>query len=65
MSSEAVTRAIKMLSIASKYIDDNCDLDETIFYDQADCDGYCVVEDCVVAAEELSRLLVPIIVDFD
>tara|TARA_R110000764_G_scaffold215303_1_gene302013 strand:- start:596 stop:757 length:162 start_codon:yes stop_codon:yes gene_type:complete len=49
---EAHKRAILMLEIAADYIEDNCP-EETIFYDETDCDGYCVAEDCKIAASEL------------
>lgn len=49
---EAHKRAIEMLEVAAKYIDEHCPYD-FIFYDDTDCDGYCVAEDCRIAAAEL------------
>lgn len=48
-------RAIEMLRIAADYAEKQPD--ETIHYDEADCDGYCVAEDCRIAAEELERAM--------
>jgi hypothetical protein len=49
---ESYKRAIEMLEVAAKYIDEHCPHD-FIFYDDTDCDGYCVAEDCRIAASEL------------
>ncbi len=45
-------RAKFMLRVAAQYIRTFCP-DETIHYDEADCDGYCVADDCESAGEEL------------
>ncbi len=47
-----IERAIEMLRKAAKYIRDN-DPEGIIHYDEADCDGYCVADDCEIAAEML------------
>lgn len=51
-------RARLMLEVASKYILENCP-DDTIWYDDASCDGYCVSEDCNAAVEMLSATRTP------
>jgi hypothetical protein len=45
-------RAIYMLKVAAKYIRENHP-DGKIHYDEADCDGSCVANDCEYAADEL------------
>lgn len=47
-------RAIEMLEVAAKYIRIHCP-DREIFYDDAECDGSCVADDCEIAAEALTR----------
>lgn len=47
-------RAIYMLKVASEYIKRHAP-DESIHYDEADCDGSCVAEDCMSAADELDH----------
>ena len=39
-----------MLLVAAEYIRDNWP-DGIIFYDDVDCDGYCVADDCLSASE--------------
>lgn len=51
MQSE-IDRAIEMLNIASRYIRDKYPYG-LIYYDEADCDGWCVADDCEGAAEML------------
>ena len=41
-----------MLGIAAKYIRDNDDT-KVVFYDGAECDGFCVAEDCENAIDDL------------
>lgn len=48
-------RAIEMLRIAARYIRET-DAYGTIHYDGTECDGYCVADDCEIAAEELEGL---------
>lgn len=50
VSCEDLARAHDMLRIAAEYIRDNWP-DATINYDDAECDGYCVADDCESAAE--------------
>lgn len=50
--SEELNRAVVMLRVAMNYIRDNCD-DGLIFYDDAECDGACVADDCEIAAGAL------------
>ena len=45
-------RAIEILRIAAKFIDKNCP-DGVIFYDETDCDGICLADDCRGAADLL------------
>ena len=47
-----IDRAIEMLNIAAEYIRTHWP-DGTVFYDETDCDGYCVADDCKTAAESL------------
>lgn len=47
-----IERAIEMLQVANRYID-NHSPDGTIIYDEAECDGYCVADDCKISAQEL------------
>ncbi len=39
-----------MLKIAAEYIRNNWP-EAMVFYDEAECDGYCVADDCETAAE--------------
>jgi hypothetical protein len=39
-----------MLLVAAEYIRENCP-DGMIFYDDAECDGGCVSDDCYVASD--------------
>jgi len=39
-----------MLLVAAEYIEQHCP-EGTTKYDDADCDGYCVAEDCRIASE--------------
>lgn len=54
---EAIERAIKMLGIAADYLDENCDTSETVEYDNAECDGSCVADDCNIARDQLRYVL--------
>ena len=45
-------RAILMLELAAEYIENHYP-DGTLFYDGTDCDGYCIAEDCLIAASLL------------
>lgn len=50
----ALARAIEMLHVAG----DHCRTyaaEDTSFYDEADCDGGCIAEDCGHAIEELNN----------
>ena len=40
-----------MLKVAAEYIEQFYP-DGIIFYDDAECDGYCVANDCITAADE-------------
>jgi hypothetical protein len=51
-TTDDIKRAQEMLRIAAQYIRSHapCHL---VFYDNADCDGYCVADDCETAADSL------------
>lgn len=53
---ENIKRAIQMLEVSSEYIEQT-DPYGLINYDDADCDGGCVAEDCRSIAESLRKLL--------
>ena len=42
-----------MLMVAAEYIREHCP-GGMIFYDDAECDGYCVADDCESAFEEIT-----------
>lgn len=48
-----VERAVEMLQIASQMIREYCPYG-TAFYDDAECDGLCVSDDCESIAEDLA-----------
>lgn len=52
---EKLERAILMLEVAAKYIKENCS-DVIIHYDEADCDGGCIAEDCKNCIDDLKSL---------
>ena len=54
ISEKAANRAIKMLTIAAEYIEEHWP-DAVVKYDGADCDGYCIAEDCKDAADALKQ----------
>jgi len=47
-----ITKAKEMLQIAADYIR-KFSPDGMVHYDEADCDGYCVADDCEIAAASL------------
>lgn len=49
-------RAEEMLQIAANYIREHCP-DGTIHYDETECDGYCVADDCETVDEEIKEHL--------
>ncbi len=49
---EALERAVLMLNVAAKYIENNEPFG-LASYDGTDCDGFCLAEDCTAAAEAL------------
>lgn len=49
----AKDRAIELMKLAAHYIEDNTDQSEVIEYDDAECDGVCLVEDLRAAAEQM------------
>ena len=52
MTDPHLKRATEMLQVAAKYIRQHCD-DGLIFYDETECDGACVADDCENAAADL------------
>ncbi|QDP54196.1 MAG: hypothetical protein GOVbin4685_56 [Prokaryotic dsDNA virus sp.] len=52
MENKELERATEMLFIAAKVIRENCP-DAMHFYDNAECDGYCIADDCESAASGL------------
>ncbi len=49
----ALLRAEELLILAKKYVD----CDKTAEYDETTCDGYCFIDDCDIAADDI-RLLI-------
>ena len=54
---EASPRAVLMMRIASELIRDGLAVEQTVFYDDAECDGYCVADDLDYAAEALDAAI--------
>jgi len=52
--SDGVARAVAMLRIAGEHCQKYAPGDHS-FYDDADCDGYCIMEDCNNAADDLEH----------
>lgn len=52
MDNPDLLRATEMLLVAAKYIREHCP-DQLIHYDDVDCDGFCVADDCESAAAAL------------
>jgi hypothetical protein len=46
-------RAIEMLTIAASYIREHCP-EMVVFYDEVECDGGCVADDCESVADDLA-----------
>lgn len=53
-SQKDIKRAALMLRVAAEYIRDYWP-EEIIHYDDADCDGYCVADDCETMADALDE----------
>ncbi len=53
----AVERAIVMLEVVVRYLEENPVQEYTVHYDETNCDGYCLADDCRVAAEELKHAM--------
>jgi hypothetical protein len=54
VSRDDIKRAVEMLRIAARYIDQHAPSD-TIRYDEAECDGTCVADDCRIAASAIEE----------
>ena len=50
-----VERAVEMLRLASEMIREYCP-DAAAFYDDAECDGFCVADDCEFIADDLEAI---------
>lgn len=48
-------RAIYLLGVIGQFIDENNLEEYTTIFDDAECDGGCLAEDCAAAAEGLAR----------
>lgn len=55
MTDKAVKRAIEILKVASDFIRENAS-SAIVHYDDADCDGYCLADDCMSAVEGLNDM---------
>lgn len=53
---EALKRAQEMLRIAGPLVEQYA-ADAIIHYDQADCDGTCIADDCRDAADHIDQVL--------
>jgi hypothetical protein len=49
---EALQRARDLLDAAYRFIEANNLEHKTVFYDEAECDGYCLMDDCKIAIED-------------
>jgi hypothetical protein len=50
-------RAQYMLEVAARFVKEN-DLGEYVAnWDETECDGYCLVDDCTIEASELGNLI--------
>ena len=54
---ETIERAAYLLRVVGQFIDTNPVSDYTVIYDEAECDGACLRDDCSVAADELERMM--------
>lgn len=52
MTDKALARAIEILKVASDFIREHAS-SAIVYYDGADCDGYCLADDCMSAVEGL------------
>jgi hypothetical protein len=43
-----------MLCIAARFLREH-EPEGTLWYDEAECDGTCIADDCAAAAEDLNR----------
>jgi hypothetical protein len=53
---DALLRAETLLEAVCKFIDSNPVHDYTVFYDGAECDGYCLHDDCDTLLEEIKEI---------
>jgi hypothetical protein len=50
---DAQSRAAELLRLAAQYLRDNANTTILIAYDETECDGSCLADDCEFAAEAL------------
>ena len=53
----ASPRAAEMLRIAAKVLRSSSDGELKHFYDEAECDGWCIADDCEAAADDIDAAL--------
>lgn len=56
MDAKIIKRAVLMLRIAGQH-SETYGSEEESHYDGTDCDGYCINEDCKIAADDLEDML--------
>lgn len=49
---DALKRAAYMLEVVAQFIDLNPVKEYEVPYDETTCDGYCLMEDCKIAADD-------------
>lgn len=49
---QALERSIVLLEATAKFIESNPVREYTVFYNEAECDGYCLRDDCENALED-------------
>jgi hypothetical protein len=54
---KALERSRELLHASESFASACADYGETVYYDGADCDGYCLAEDCMNYAEVIDALL--------
>lgn len=52
---EDLARTVELLRLAARYIRDNADCEQLIEYDDTDCDGICLADDCESQAETIEE----------
>lgn len=52
---EDLARTVELLRLAARYIREGDDYERTIEYDNADCDGICLADDCDSQADTIEE----------